>query len=118
MSARRILVTALFFGLVSACGGGLEEARAEPSSREHDELRAREWHDHVVRLEGEALTLAEREGACPDRCVLAVRTCELAGQICDLSRADDNDEGTRVLCEDAEPRCERARTSASACSCN
>lgn len=117
MGARRILVVAFVCGLVGACGGGLEEARAEPSSREHDELRAREWHDRVVRLEGEALTAAGRDDACSERCSMAARACDLATQICDLSRADENDEGTRVLCEDAEPRCERARASTADCSC-
>lgn len=117
MSARRILMVAVFCGLSSACGGGLEEARAEPSSREHDELRARDWHDRAVRLEGEALAAAERGDDCAERCRLATRTCELSRQICDLSRSDENDEGTRVLCEDAEPRCERTRASASDCSC-
>ncbi len=117
ISGCRFLVAALLAGAIAGCGGGLEEARSEPSSREGDELRAREWHDRVVRLESEAIIAAQQEEECGPRCGLAARTCELAEQICDVSEADDNDEGTRVLCEDARPRCQRANAAASSCAC-
>lgn len=102
----------------AGCGGGLEETRSEPVDREADELRAREWHDRVVRLGGEAEVAAERGEECAQRCALAERACELTGRICDLAARDSNDEGTSVLCEDARPRCDQARAAAgTGCDC-
>lgn len=101
----------------AGCGGGLEGARAEPADHENDALLARQWHERVVRLENEA-GLAAREGeACPARCDLAERACALAHRICELADRDDHDEGTRMLCEDAGPRCESARSAAGECGC-
>lgn len=106
-------------GALAGCGGGLEEARAEPSSREDDELTAREWHDRVVRLEGEARLAADEGEDCGSRCAIAARACELGERICGLARADENDEGTRMLCEDARPRCAATRAAAAAgCECS
>lgn len=110
-------VAALLSLLVSACGG-LESERADPGPREPHELEARQWHDRVVRLEGEATRAAERGDECPPTCAIAHRAHELAAQICDLARSDAADEGTAVLCEDAEARAARARSAiATRCEC-
>ena len=113
----RPIAFALLF-LLPACGG-LESERADPGPRESDELQARHWHDRVVRLEGEATLAAERGDECDPTCAIAHRACELTEQICDLARSDGTDEGTAVLCEDAEPRCARARSAVGArCECS
>jgi hypothetical protein len=88
---------------LTACGSSLEGQSASPAPREGDELQARAWHDRVVRLEGEATWSAS--------------PCELTDRICSLASAEDLDEGTRVLCEDARARCQSARSATSACSC-
>lgn len=114
---RASAVIAFLLLVLPACGA-LESERADPSPRESDELQAREWHDRVVRLEGEATLAAERGDDCSASCSIAARACELTQQICDLARSDDSDEGTRVLCEDAEPRCSGARSAAAShCTC-
>jgi hypothetical protein len=107
----------LSIAAAAGCGGGLEETRSEPVDREADELRAREWPDRVVRLGGEAELAAERGEECASRCALAARACELTQRICDLAASDSNDEGTSVLCEDARPRCDRARAASDECDC-
>lgn len=101
----------------AGCGGGLEEARAEPGDHENDALLARQWHERVVRLENEAALAAQRGEECPARCALAERACALGRQICELADRDDHDEGTRMLCEDAGPRCDATRAAAGECAC-
>ena len=59
-----------------ACGG-LQSERADPHPRESDELHAREWHDRVVRLEGETSEAAAAGDDCGAVCQLATRACEL-----------------------------------------
>jgi len=114
---RSVAVIALLLTSLAACGG-LQSERADPHPRESDELHAREWHDRVVRLEGEAAEAAASSDDCGTVCPLAIRACELTARICDLANRDDGDEGTRVLCEDAEPRCASARgAAASRCEC-
>ncbi len=114
--ARMLLrVIALSLVVLSACGGGLPDSSASP--REGTELDARQWHSDVVRLEGD-ISRFEPGVADEGCCALAARLCALSARICDASRADENDEGTRVLCEDAEPRCTSSRArSRDACQC-
>lgn len=104
----------VLFALASwvGCGGGLADGRVEPTAREDEELRARHWHEQVVELESETALAAERGEDCVRTQALAARACELATEICALARADERDEGTAMLCEDAEPRCASARSMA------
>ncbi|UJR79949.1 hypothetical protein [Sandaracinus amylolyticus] len=102
---------------IAGCGGGLESAHADPTEHEDDAMLARQWHERVVRLESEANVAAQREEACAPRCEIAAHACDLSGRICELAGHDDHDEGTRMLCEDARPRCDRARAAAGACGC-
>jgi hypothetical protein len=117
MAALRILCT-LALAALGACGATAAEQRPDPMPREDEELQARGWHDRVVRLEGEAAAANGRGDPCPDTCAIAARACELTQHICALSESDSGDEGTRVLCEDARPRCDAATASTAArCSC-
>lgn len=112
-----MIAVSLAVSVSAGCGGGLQETRAEPGEHENDALLARQWHDRVVRLENEAALAAERGEECPARCELAARACSLSERICDLAERDDHDEGTRMLCEDAGPRCTAARGAAGECAC-
>lgn len=99
---------------VAACGSALPESR--PERGEGEALDARAWHAEVVRIEG-AISVHPEE-VDPSCCVSADRACSLSARICAVSRSDEMDEGTRVLCEDAEPRCAVTRGRATAvCGC-
>jgi hypothetical protein len=103
--------------LAAGCGGGLEESHPEALPHEDESLLARQWHDRVVRLEGEAVAAERNDEPCPARCALATRACELTERICTLAERDDHDEGTRLLCDDARARCTSARGRGAACGC-
>lgn len=100
--------------LLAGCGGGLANERADPQPREDEEIEARAWHDRVVRLQSEARLANERGEPCEHLCEIVARACALTEQICELSARDDGDEGTRMLCEDARPRCASSTSEAGA----
>ena len=102
---------------VAGCGGALENETVSAPEGEDAAMRARSQHARVVALEGEARRAAEA-ARCDDACVASDEACALASQICGAADADAHDEGTRLLCEDASPRCETARSvAASGCVC-
>jgi hypothetical protein len=103
--------------VVSGCGASLENSALAPASGEDASLEARGWHERVVALESETRRAMD-DARCDDACLAAARACTMTGQICAVADEDGHDEGTRMLCDDAQGRCDAARTAAaSGCAC-
>jgi hypothetical protein len=105
-------------GKVAPPGPGPGQARAA-----QDEARAlmeqlKVPDGYLASLRLGALEPEEPAVRCQKICAAANQVCELAGRICALTAEHPEEVSIRELCQDAGPRCDRARETAwKTCGC-
>jgi len=95
----------------------MAEISQEDRAHEDSALLARGHHDDVVRLVGDAEGGAMDPAECPAMCMRRNRVGDLTNRICTIAGADDHDEATRFLCEDARARQQSMEARLSTCAC-
>src|SRR5690242_4327579 len=112
---RLTLVSLLLF--VSGCGGA--EISHDDLTRDDAALRAHQYHEDLVHLAGDVDAHPDPSvaGSCDGVCEAAPRITQLANQICEISRHDENDEATRFLCDDSRERESSSTRRAQTCQC-
>jgi hypothetical protein len=113
----RIALAVFLLPFLSGCGGA--EISHDDLTRDDAALRAHQYHEDLVRLAGDVDAHPDPSiaGSCEGTCEAAPRINELANQICEVSRHDENDEATRFLCDDSRERESSASRRATACRC-
>jgi hypothetical protein len=113
MRIASVFLLALFGG----CGGA--QISHDDLTRDDAALRAHQYHEDLVHLAGDVDAHPDPSvpGSCDGVCESAPRITDLANQICEISRNDQNDEATLFLCDDSRERESSSIRRAAMCQC-
>jgi hypothetical protein len=103
--------------VTAGCGGA--QISHDDLTRDDAALRAHQYHEDLVHLAGDVDAHPDPSlpGSCDGVCESAPRITDLANQICEISRNDQNDEATLFLCDDSRERESSSTRRAAMCQC-